>query len=114
MHLTVRDGGRPLIALTENAEAIQLRYESLYENDKLYKYLPGNAVDILVNVSGTIFGMANLAKGIASAMGENKAHVSAPFNAMNGMDSLVETISKLEDELDELIMRVENLRKEVN
>ena len=104
MKLALSEGHRPLIALTQNCEAIQKRYETLYDRE-LYRYLPGDVVDEVLAMSGSIFGLSALVAGIASAM-DNKGHQMIP----SGKEPLRQKVADLEAKLDTLLTKLEELR----
>lgn len=104
MKIALSKGNRPLIALTKNAETIEKRYEALYDRD-LYRYLPGNVIDTIVSLSGSVFGLSSLIEGVTSVL-DDKGQAIIP----SGNVDLIQAISKLESELDVLFTIVENLR----
>jgi hypothetical protein len=111
MKIALSEGNRPLVALTQNAEAIQKRYEVLYDRE-LYRYLPGTVIDGIVALSGAVFGLSALVAGVASAL-DGKEHAVTPAGNSTDRSVLVQAISELESELDALFSQVENLRATV-
>ncbi len=111
MKIALSEGNRPLVALTKNAETIQNRYEALYDRE-LYRYLPGSVIDTIVSLSGSVFGLSTLIEGVASVLG-GKGHAVIPPDDATNREGLIQTISKLEFELDALFSQVESLRSTV-
>ena len=111
MKVVLSEGNRPLVALTQNAEAIQRRYETLYERD-LYQYLPGSVIDAIVALSGAVSGLSGLVSGVASALG-GKEHMTIPSGNATDRLSLVQTISQLESKLNALFSQVASLHATV-
>lgn len=102
------DGDKPAFALVEIAKSVESRYESLYERD-LYRYLPGNCVDIITNISGSVYGIITLAIGIDVVTSQNKMTALKDI-PNNGTKPPIESITKLEAELKELIDELFSLR----
>jgi len=96
---------KPAFAFLELAKSIESRYESLYEKD-LYKYLPGKFVDIITNISGSVYGIVTLANGINIATSQNWTV------ALKNIPNIapIENINKLENEIQELIDLLFDLR----
>lgn len=110
------EGGRPAIALVKIAESIESRYETLLQRDA-YTYLPGNLVDIIAKMSGTIYGLSTLAAGIdktlggaAAAAAKMPAGRDTPIVAQ--LDGTLKEISKLIDGLFELRYSVDGKKHE--
>ncbi len=105
-------GDKPAFVLVEIAKSIEARYESLYEKD-LYKYLPGNCVDIITRISGSIYGIVTLATGI-NVLTSNTPMVQLKDILNNGNTNQSsnenEKINKLEDEIQDLIDKLFALR----
>lgn len=102
------NGDQPAFAFLEIAKSIESRYESLYEKD-LYKYLPGKFVDIITNISGSVFGLVALANGINIATSQNRMVALRNFpNSAN--NNPVENFNTLEQNLQELIDLLFDLR----
>ncbi len=108
MKRTLAEGNRPLATLTQNADAIQNRYEALYDRE-LYQFLPGEISDAIDAMSGHIFGLSVLVAGIASAL-DNKAHQMIPPNTSGNRTSSIQAVEALEAELDALFSRFEAMR----
>ena len=108
MKLALVEGNRPLIALTQNAGAIEKRYEALYDRE-LYRFLPGDVSDAIGAMSGSMFGLSALVAGIASAF-DNKGHQMLPPDKSGSRASIVQACESLEDELDRLFSRFQALR----
>jgi hypothetical protein len=108
MKVVISEGNRPLVALTQNAEVIQRRYETLYDRE-LYRYLPGSVIDAIGALSGAVFGLSALVAAAASAF-DDKGHLIIPPGNTPARLSLVQAISHLESELDALFSQVKSLR----
>lgn len=105
---SLSDGDRPIFTLIEIARSIEKRYETLYEKD-VYKFLPGDCVDIVINISGSIYGLVTLANGINIATSNNKMIMLK--NLPNSIDMPTnESILKLEVEIQSLIDKLFTLR----
>lgn len=112
MKIALSEGNRPLIALTQNAEAIQRRYEALYDRE-LYRYLPGSVIDAIVDLSGAFSGLSILVAGLASAL-DGKEHLIIPSGNAADRLGLIQEITRLETNLDALLSQIGNLRATVN
>lgn len=108
MKLALVEGKRPLVAITQNAEALQRRYETLYDRD-LYRYLPGETINAITNLSGSIFGISALVAGISSLM-DDKGHLNLPPTESGTRNTLSDSFSRLESELDALYSQFETVR----
>lgn len=100
MKLALAEGNRPLVALTQSADAIQKRYEALYDRE-LYQFLPGDVSDAIDAISGHVFGLSALVAGIASAL-DNKEHQMIPPTTSGNRTSLIQVAEALEAKLDAL------------
>lgn len=109
--LMLKNGGQPLIALTKNAEMIQTRYESLYSQE-IYRYIPGEAADLISSMSGSFFGLIVLIEGISSGLGI-PSHASIPFLKDNSRDKIIESLTELENKIDELFNHFINAREKI-
>lgn len=70
------EGGRPLAALTNCAAGLVRRYEVLYDRE-LYAAIPGNVVDQITNLSGSIGGIETAVSILATSL-ENKLDRKIP------------------------------------
>lgn len=110
MKLVLAEGNRPLAALTQNVDAIQKRYEALYDRE-LYRFLPGEVSDAIGAMSGSMFGLSALVAGIASAL-DNKLHQMIPPDTSGSRTSSIQAAEALEIELDALFSRFQAMRHE--
>jgi len=99
-------GDRPVFVLRELATTIENRYETLLERDA-YKYLPGGAVDLICQMSGSIFGIRMLSYGLEKAITDQQliSINSVMLNReaqVNSVNHLLKEITKLIDHLYEL------------
>lgn len=105
------DGDRPLIALKKNSEAIEKRYEALYDHE-IYRYIPGHVADLITEMSGSFFGLAVLVEQIASRQ-NNPEIPPLALPTENTRNQVIESIEKLDDELDYLFTQFENARGQI-
>lgn len=111
MRLMLTEGRRPLAALTKNAEAIQRRYEALYDRD-IYRHAPGHVVDLITSMSGSFFGLSVLVDGIASS--QNIApHQPISLPSDDSTQPIFSTLFELEGELDELFTQFVKVRENI-
>lgn len=100
----LKKGHYRVIALTEIARTIEDRYETLLEREA-YKYLSGNSVEIIIRISGSIFGIRLMAETINQATegNSNLKLMNIPYkgfeNSPNQLDDLMVDLQKLIDEL---------------
>ena len=106
--LILSEGNRPLVALTQNADAIQNRYEALYDRE-LYQFLPGEISDAINAMSGSIFGLSALVAGIASAL-DNKGHQMIQPDTSGNRTFSIQAAEALEAKLDALFSHFETMR----
>jgi hypothetical protein len=99
----LENGATPL-ALSQIAESIEDRYETLLGRDA-YRFLPGNCIDIITKISGSIFGIGLLAACTQQLI------VSAPAAALKAMPNknIEDTIAQL----DELTADIQKLLDEL-
>ncbi len=103
-------GGRPLAALTRNADAIARRYESLYDRD-LYRHLPGPVVDSITAMSGKFFALDTWVTAQTSALA-GKQHIVLP-DRRGELGEEAGELRKLMRELDNLFTELEKLAREI-
>lgn len=102
------DQTHPAFALGQVAVTIERRYETLLEKDA-YQFLPGKCVDIIINISGSIFGIGALAEGV------KQAAVKSPLGALGSVlpkdnAPLIAQLNELMDELQTLINGIYEVR----
>lgn len=102
---TVLNGGRPLVALTRNVETIVRRYEALLDRD-LYKHLPGNVVDQITGMSGSVFGLETWTMVQSASLGD-KPNFILPKRTPS--ESATIPCTKLLKELDEMFTELQKL-----
>jgi hypothetical protein len=112
LKIMLTDGGRPVLALSKNATAIERRYESLYDRD-IYRHAPGDLVKLITNLSGTFFGLSVLVEETASAATQNGIAMLPPASD-DKKNSLGKTFSSLEEELDALFSGFTEVRKNLD
>jgi len=106
------DGSRPSFALNQIAITIERRYETLLERDA-YQFLPGKCVDIIIRISGSIFGIVTLAEGVKHVFAQN------PLGTIDGVlvkDSgqQIARLDELMDDLQALIDGIYEVRSSVD
>lgn len=111
MRIALLEDSRPLAAIRQNAEALQLRYDCLYDRD-LYRYLPGPTIDAITKLSGSFFGMSVLVATLSSSM-DGKEHLSVPVVESKARTSLTEAFTSMESELDSLFSQIQAIRASV-
>lgn len=106
------DGGKatPLV-LDQITTTIERRYESLMEPDA-YKYLPGPCIDIIVSISGSIFGLATMAKGVSQMAAANPIY-SATGSVPQSSPEVISQLSKLKTDITRLLDGVYEVRNGV-
>jgi hypothetical protein len=102
---TVLNGGRPLVALTKNVETIVRRYEALFDRD-LYKHLPGNVVDQITGMSGSVFGLETWTIAQSALLGDKPNFIlpkrTPSEDALNPCTRLLKDLDALFTELQKL------------
>lgn len=101
------DGDKPIAVMVSLVRSIEKRYEALYEKDA-YQFLPGQSVDLINNLSGSISGML----GTAEILGSRDADGSRLIKDITGKTSeeFNERNSKVLEEVQTLIDQVYELR----
>jgi hypothetical protein len=106
-------GGRPDFAFVQIAKSIEERYESLLQRDG-FRFLPGPCVDIIVRISGNIFGIGLVAEGMKLSNSEQHVRVLDPILAngsslpLHKLDELISDLQQLLDHLFELRLSIED------
>lgn len=109
--LILEEGGRPLIALTKNAEMIQNRYEAFYSQE-IYRYISMEAADLISSMSGSFFGLVVLIEGFSSGLNISP-HELINLPQDNSRDKIIESLKKLDDKMNELFDHFMNDRKKI-
>jgi len=104
---TLVEGGRPLVALTNNASMISKRYESLFDRD-LCKVLPGPVIDKISGMSGSFFGIEAMTTYVASSL-RNELHTMLGTPLID-IEVQKASVSSLLAELDELFSMLQHER----
>jgi hypothetical protein len=102
----------PAFVFEKVAENIERRYETLLERDA-YQFLPGKCVDIIINMSGNIFGIGALAEGL------NSINASNPLTVIDSVlpQDMTQQIAKLDqlmNKLQELITGLYEMRTSID
>jgi len=101
---------RSVIVLNHLAITIERRYETLLERDA-YQFLPGNCVDIIISISGAIFGIGAMAEGVKHITAQN------PFGTLEGTwpnnGGRIIQLDKLMDDLQALIDGIYKMRSSI-
>lgn len=103
-----RDGGRPLIALIENADVIEKRYEVFLDREA-YRFLNGETVELIGRMSGHVFGLAILAKALAEIY-RGKPNIIIPASEDQTSKKVIEGLESLLKDLDVLDAQIRQLR----
>jgi len=98
------EGDKPIAIMLGLAKSIEQRYESLFEREP-YKYLPGESVDLINNLSGSIYGIQSTAEILKNASATNPliliktltGQTSEQYASM--MDKLLTEIQTLIDQI---------------
>lgn len=108
MHKILDEGRATPLLFEQLASSIESRYEVLLEPDA-YKYLPGSCVDIIVNMSGSIFGMVTVSKGV-TLVAEKDSRLLANEKIPKGSQEVLAQLVLLKDELTRLIDGIYDVR----
>ena len=105
-------GKRTAFVFEKVAENIERRYETLLERDA-YQFLPGKCVDIIISMSGSIFGIGALAEGL------NNITASNPLTAIDSvlpqdMTQQIANLDQLINKLQELITGLYEVRTSID
>lgn len=103
-----RDGGRPLIALIENADVIEKRYEVFLDREA-YRFLNGETAELIGRMSGHVFGLAILAKALAEIY-RGKPNIIIPASEVQTSKKVIEGLELLLKDLDVLDAQIRQLR----
>jgi len=94
------EGNKPVAVILSLATSIENRYEALFDKDA-YQFLPGESIDLINNLSGSIFGMLVAAEILGRRGADNSlrpikdltGQLSEDFNLKG--DQLLEEIQTL-------------------
>jgi len=106
------EGKYPVSNLEKITESIEKRYETLLEPDA-YEFLPGPTVNLIVRMSGSIFGLTRLADGIAQSIKERSGSALTPV-PVNHNQSSTQIFDNIMSEIQELIDQLVALRKSID
>lgn len=112
------EGGRPTLALVQIAKSIEERYEELLQRDG-FRFMPGTCVDIIVRISGDIFGIGVLAEGLKVTTSEKPAHALIPIPVNTNrpppprFDELLNDLQQLIDQLFVLRQSIDDTKEKV-
>lgn len=110
-------GSRPMFVLGEIASTIERRYETLFERDP-YLYLNGSSVDLINGMSGKVFEIIMLARGLEKVTANNPlALIDNAFppdraQQLTNLDSLMNDLNKLIDQIYELRASIDTPKTE--
>lgn len=93
-------GGFTLAGYIVVCDSIESRYESYFEKD-IYKHLPGDAVNIINSMSGSIMGLISAIAGLKTN-NINLSDVLPPSSSPPPVEDLLREIKDLKDKLYEL------------
>lgn len=106
------EGKYPVSNLEKIAKSIEERYETMLEPDA-YEFLPGPTVNLIVGLSGSIFGLTRLADGVAQSTKEKSGSDLTPV-PVNPNQSSTQIFDNLMSKLQELIDQLMALRKSID
>lgn len=112
MRLMLTEGNRPILSLTKGLEAIEKRYEALYDRD-IYRHAPGEIVDEIADMSGSFFGLSVLVSGIIAGV-NLKPHELLPPDTNGTRKTIADRLLRLENQLDELFRKFLKLRQSMD
>lgn len=72
----------------------------------------GPTIDLITNLSGSLFGISALAAGLSSSM-EGKEHLSVPLAEPTARTKLADAFTRMEDELNSLFSKIQAVRASV-
>jgi hypothetical protein len=108
---TLTRSDRPLAAVIANVKVLQTRYESLFDREA-FEYLPGPAIDLLSNMSGSFFGMLTLFGSLEGFVQKNPGLLFK--NEGEDRSKLIDSTKKLFGELDALLDMVYEVRRSID
>lgn len=109
--ITLRDGKRPLIALTNNALAIEKRFEVFLDRE-LYRFLNPESVDLIERMGGTIFGLYTFSEGLREKF-NGKPDLIIPSSESPERQEMVEALNALIVDLKSLEDQIWQLRESI-
>jgi hypothetical protein len=98
------EGGRPYLAITQLSKSIEDRYETLLQRDA-YRYLPGECINIITRMSGSIFGIGCLADSVKQSISDKPESAlitilgKTDIPSSSSLDNLIVDIKALIDQL---------------
>lgn len=107
----IKNGDRPVAAIETLAESISERYESLLKQDA-YMYLSGKTVDVIVNLSGSIFGLCRVIDTLCFQLRSTGKSISEFFPKQEA-DIQVAKISDLTEEIQSVTDQLFELRDSI-
>lgn len=108
----VVDGKKPVVVVVEIAKTIEARYDSLYEKE-LYKHLPGRCIDIIVDLSGSIYGLSVFSAGLQDMSQSNHWLKFSDLPVVRNSPPL-EGLKNLEENLEKLLSELFKFRESLN
>lgn len=103
---------RPSFILDKIATSIEDRYEVLLERDA-FKYLPGNCVDIITRISGTIYSIRMLAEGVKHITRANPLLPLKMGAEKSGNDQIISQLDELLNDIESLVNELFKLRESI-
>lgn len=111
MHKILGDGSATPFLFEQLATSIESRYEVLLEPEA-YRYLPGSCIDIIVNMSGSIFGLTTVSRGV-SLVTEKNGGLAINAKVSKATPEVLAQLEHLNDGLTRLIDGVHDLRNSI-
>lgn len=102
----------PIVLLIEIANTIESRYEELLSEKESYRHLSGKCIDILISMSGAIFGIKTLGEGYKKIVAINQAN-NFKSHLSKDDENLTNTMNKVLDELEIYIDELFKLRNSI-
>lgn len=111
MHKILDEGSATPLLFEQLATSIESLHEVLLEPEA-YRYLPGSCVDIIVNMSGTIFGLTTVSRGV-SLVTEKNGGLSVNGKVAKATPEVLAQLEQLKDGLTRLIDGVYDVRNAI-
>lgn len=102
----LQNGGRPLVALSRNAKSIEEHYHTFYQRE-LYELLSPRAIEIIVGMSGAVFGLCAFAEALEHdhsmiTIFPHGQSIPNTEGMIESLDGFIDEASRLDDEFREI------------
>lgn len=98
------EGDKPVAIMLSLAKSIEQRYEALFEREP-YQYLPGESIDLINNLSGSIYGIQATAEILKNASATNSLMLIKSLTGQTS-EQYVSMMDKLLNEIQTLIDQI--------